>query len=161
MSLYYKLLTIIALFVIGCAPVPEPQTSPIAKPEAPVIVEELQKLKWQPLNDRLIDSAAREGKYLFVYARADYCGFCRKMERGTFKSQPIIKLINSQYIPTLIDVDKDEVETMILFPNTEVRIPAMFFVNTATKPWKIVKARGYHSVSDMAKLLEAVKSEFD
>lgn len=162
MKIYHKLLIILTLFIIGCSAAPPTQTKEPITPKMLVAPkQENASIKWNKLDDRLMIRAAKEGKFLFIYVRTETCGFCKKMERVVFKNKSVIKLINSQYVSILVDTERDEIETMILFPKQEVRVPAFIFINLETKPWTIVKASGYHSTISMVQLLQAVENELE
>jgi thioredoxin-related protein len=42
--------------------------------------------------------------YLFIYT--DWCGYCKKMERETFRNKDIVRIINENFIPIRINPEK-------------------------------------------------------
>ncbi len=58
-----------------------------------------------------LEAAKAQGKPLFVYARSDYCGWCKKFEAETFTNQSVIKTLNENFILVSIDVERQKNET--------------------------------------------------
>lgn len=57
---------------------------------------------WKEIKER----AAKEGKYIFIDAMATWCGPCKKMDKETFVDPDVANLINSQFIPVKLQMDK-------------------------------------------------------
>ena len=51
--------------------------------------------------------AARDGKPLLVRVTANWCGPCRQMKQLTFADSRVIELVQSGYIPLIIDADEN------------------------------------------------------
>jgi len=49
-----------------------------------------------------------EGKKVFINFRADWCKFCRTMERKTFKDTGIISYLDSHFISIKVDVEREK-----------------------------------------------------
>ncbi len=58
-----------------------------------------------------LEAAKAQGKPVFVYARSEYCGWCKKFEEETFTNQSVIKALNENIILVSIDVDQQINET--------------------------------------------------
>ncbi len=58
-----------------------------------------------------LEAAKAQDKPVFVYARSEYCGWCKKFEEETFTNQSVIKTLNENFILVSIDVDKQKNET--------------------------------------------------
>ncbi|MCZ7392076.1 MAG: thioredoxin fold domain-containing protein [Candidatus Methanoperedens sp.] len=58
-----------------------------------------------------LEAAKVQGKPVFVYARSQYCGWCKKFEEETFTNQSVIQTLNENFISVSIDVDKQKNET--------------------------------------------------
>jgi len=59
---------------------------------------------------RAMEQARVEGKPVFVYARSEYCGSCKKFEAETFTNQRVIKTMNEKFVLLSIDVDKQKTD---------------------------------------------------
>ena len=83
-----------------------------------------------------LDLAKEQDKPLFVYARSEECGWCKKFEQETFTDKSVIKILKENFILLSIDVYKQKEERkyfsvqgtpaeIFLYPNrTEIkRIP--------------------------------------
>lgn len=64
-------------------------------------------ITWYSYEDGLARSKA-EKKKIYINFHADWCGYCHKMERETFKNADVIAYLNRNYIPIRIDSDKEK-----------------------------------------------------
>lgn len=55
-------------------------------------------------------AAKTQGKPVFVYARSEDCGYCRKFEAEAFTNDTVIKTLNNDFILVSIDVYKQRSE---------------------------------------------------
>ena len=58
-----------------------------------------------------LESAKTQNKPVFVYARSEYCYWCKKFEEESFTNETIIERLNEIFILVSIDVDKQHTET--------------------------------------------------
>lgn len=72
----------------------------------------LQGVKFNTNLTQSLDNAKAQGKPVFVYARSEYCGWCRKFEAETFTNQSVIKTLNENFILVSIDVDRQKDESI-------------------------------------------------
>ena len=56
--------------------------------------------------------AKEQGKPVFVYARSEDCGYCKKFEAETFTNETVIKTLKENFILVSIDVYKQKSETI-------------------------------------------------
>lgn len=56
--------------------------------------------------------AKAQGKPVFVYARSEDCGYCKKFEAETFTNETVIKTLKENFILVSIDVYKQRSETI-------------------------------------------------
>jgi thioredoxin-related protein len=58
-----------------------------------------------------LGAAKEQGKPVFVYARSESCGWCKKFEEETFTNESVIRTLNGNFILVSIDVYKQQNET--------------------------------------------------
>ncbi|MFZ3059523.1 MAG: thioredoxin fold domain-containing protein [Candidatus Methanoperedens sp.] len=83
-------------------------TSP-NKPDAEKLT--LQGVKFYTDPSIALGVAKAQGKPVFVYARSEYCYWCKKFEEESFTNKSIIDRLNENFILVSIDVDKQKSET--------------------------------------------------
>lgn len=59
-----------------------------------------------------LSEAKAQDKPLFVYARSENCGWCKKFEEETFTNQSVIGVLNENFILVSIDVYEQKNETL-------------------------------------------------
>jgi thioredoxin-related protein len=73
-----------------------------------------------------LETAKAQRKPIFVYARSQVCGWCKKFEAETFTNQTVIKTLNENFILLSIDVYEQKNESV----NLRVRgTPTEIFLN--------------------------------
>lgn len=73
-----------------------------------------------------LETAKAQGKPIFVYARSQVCGWCKKFEAETFTNETVIKILNENFILLSIDVYEQRNESI----NLRVRgTPTEIFLN--------------------------------
>jgi len=71
----------------------------------------LQRLAFITEVEPALLSAKAQGKPVFVYARSEDCGYCKKFEAETFTNETVIKTLQENFILVSIDVYKQRSET--------------------------------------------------
>ncbi|VVB92965.1 Thiol:disulfide interchange protein DsbD [uncultured archaeon] len=71
----------------------------------------LQGVKFYTDPSIAFGAAKGEGIPIFVYARSESCGWCKKFEEETFTNQSVIKTLNGNFILVSIDTYKQKNET--------------------------------------------------
>ncbi|GAB6097631.1 thioredoxin fold domain-containing protein [Desulfatiferula olefinivorans] len=66
-----------------------------------------ETISWHSYDDGMARAKA-EQKKVYINFHADWCGYCHKMERETFKDGQVIAYLNKNYIPVRIDSDKQK-----------------------------------------------------
>jgi len=70
----------------------------------------LQGLTFNTEVQPALEAAKLEGKPVFIYARSEVCGYCKKFEAETFTNKTVIKTLNENFILVSIDVYKQRSE---------------------------------------------------
>lgn len=66
-----------------------------------------QEISWQKF-DRGMAMAKEQDKNVFLYFHAEWCSYCKKMERTTFKKSKVIDYINENFIAIKVDSDREQ-----------------------------------------------------
>jgi len=86
----------------------------------------LQGLTFNTEVQPALEAAKAQGKPIFVYARSQVCGWCKKFEAETFTNKTVIKTLNENFILLSIDFYEQRSESI----NLKVRgTPAEIFLN--------------------------------
>jgi thiol-disulfide isomerase/thioredoxin len=68
--------------------------------------EKAPSIDWRPSYRRAVDEAVRDGKPLLVSVTATWCGPCRQMKQLTFTDSRVIDIVQSNFVPYMIDADE-------------------------------------------------------
>ena len=85
----------------------QPKEKPKANTEQPKAQTPAQKsgeIEWMAYDDGL-KKAKEENKHVFIDFTAKWCGWCKKMDRETFKEPEVVNLINESFVPVRVDGD--------------------------------------------------------
>ncbi|MEZ6129554.1 MAG: thioredoxin family protein [Planctomycetaceae bacterium] len=63
-------------------------------------------VQWNSNVETSLRTANDSGKLVLMKFTADWCGYCKKMERETFARPQVAALVNSQFVPVLVDADQ-------------------------------------------------------
>jgi len=86
----------------------------------------LKGIKFQTNLTPALEAAKLQNKPVFVYARSESCGWCKKFEAETFTNQSVARILKENFIRVSIDVYKQKNETR----NFRVRgTPAEIFLD--------------------------------
>lgn len=67
-----------------------------------------EKIKWISFS-QLNDSLLIKKKKVFVNFHADWCLYCKEMERTTFQNPEVIKTLNEEYYAVKMNVESKEI----------------------------------------------------
>lgn len=95
-----------------------------------------------------------EQKKVYINFYADWCGYCRKMEKETFTDENVITFLNEKYISIRVNADK---ERKVALEYKAFALPDNAFF---TEKGEIIgKQPGYLSPSDFMKLITFIYEE--
>lgn len=92
-----------------------------------------------------------EKKKVFLHFYADWCGFCAKMAKETFRNSEVVSYLNENFISIRVDFDK-EAETAQKYG--VMGLPTNWFLTEMGQP--ILNIPGYISADAMLAMLKEV-----
>jgi len=63
------------------------------------------EIQWQGY-EKGMAMAKAQGKKIFLYFHADWCTYCKKMKKGTFRDNAVASYLNENFISISIDSDR-------------------------------------------------------
>ncbi len=67
-------------------------------------------IKWLKDLDTALYKAKKQNKLILIYIYSPHCGYCKKMDRTTFKDKEIQEILKKYFIPVKVDKDSPEGE---------------------------------------------------
>lgn len=64
-------------------------------------------IRWRENYAKAVEEAARTSKPILADFEADWCGWCKKLDRETFGNGDVIKLVETFFVPVRIDTDHE------------------------------------------------------
>lgn len=95
-----------------------------------------------------------EGKKIYINFRADWCGYCKKMEKETFGNSGVISYLNKHFISIMVDTDK---ERKIAIKYGVRALPDNWFLFKNGDP--IGRRKGYIEPNTFMKILKSIQEE--
>ena len=95
-----------------------------------------------------------ENKKVFLVFNADWCRYCLKMEKETFRHPPVVAYVNRNFIPVTVNSDKQQ----DIAAEYNVRgLPSTWFISE--KGDRIGNRPGYIPADEMLKILKYIGSD--
>lgn len=95
-----------------------------------------------------------QGKKVFISFYADWCTYCRQMEKTTFTNAKVIHYLNKNFIPVRVNFDREK-QTVKAY---QVRgLPDSWFI--AENGQRIADQPGYLSPDQLLPILEYLKTD--
>lgn len=121
------------------------------------------QIKWYSY-DEGVALSKKDGKKVFLHFWAEWCTFCMEMKKKTFTNKEVINYLNQNYVPVLVNADKERKITGDYFVRG---LPATFFLtkdgNKIQLPVeenrKMSDIPGFLSHETLLQLLRYVNSE--
>ncbi len=111
--------------------------------------------------------AKKEGKHLFIDFATKWCGYCKKMDRTTFKEPEIISMLANNFIAVKVDGDSHKEldidgykisERNLTTKDFKVRgYPTFWFLDPAGT--KLGSVSGYQPATNLKTYLEFVRDK--
>lgn len=112
-------------------------------------------VNWSSDVEQSLRVANQSGQMVLMKFTADWCGYCKKMERETFTKPAVAGLVNQQFVPVLVDADKHKA----LVQHLKIRsLPAVLVVS----PQMVILKRinGYQTEQKLMPELQQVVAQY-
>ena len=108
-------------------------------------------IEWQSYDKA---QQSRLDRKLLIYFMADWCGYCRSLEKKTFTDQKVIDYINQNFLPVRINIDKEQ---QIAGHFGISGVPALQFLTPKGEP--IARWPGFIEAKQLLPLLKYIKTD--
>ena len=71
------------------------------------LVKDGSAIAWENFSDGMA-SGKNSDKHIFLYFHADWCTYCKKLKKTTFKDKAVLKYLSQNFISIAVDTDKDK-----------------------------------------------------
>ena len=123
-----------------------------------------KKVDWQAY-DIGLSKAKVNNKHVFIDFTAEWCGWCKKMERETFADPKVVDMLNEYFVPVKVDGDSKNELLIDGYKITEKNLARHEFgIRSYPIYWvlesdgtKLTYIRGYKPVDYMMEVLEYIK----
>ncbi len=109
------------------------------------------KIQWVNYTDNVLLNAKKRHQRVLIFAEANYCDWCKQMETINFTDPTIIKLINTNYLPVILDVEKN-INAVSQFHI--LNLPTLIFINNDGR--EMTRNDAYLDVKSMIELFHSV-----
>lgn len=110
-------------------------------------------IAWENMTEGLARAKA-EGKPVFLYFHADWCTFCVKLKKTTFKDKHVLKLLAKDFVSISIDTDKQR-DLAVKWRVTG--LPTMWFLKPDGS--EIDRIPGFVNAKNMVKILNFLSTK--
>ena len=66
----------------------------------------IRKIAWKTTFDEALAAAKKSERPILVDFTAEWCGWCKKLDRDTFGNEAVIRLVNEFFVAVKVDTDK-------------------------------------------------------
>lgn len=104
-----------------------------------------------------MQAAANEsGKFIFIDAYTDWCGWCKVMDKNTFSDQGVAEYMQSQFVSYKLEMEKDSLGKLLSMKYAVTGFPSYLIINADGTLHTILV--GYMEVDAWIQTLEEVMS---
>jgi thioredoxin-related protein len=115
--------------------------------------EAQKKVKWMKFEDA-VAAAQKEPRKIFVDIYADWCGWCKVLDRDTFSDTAVAKILNERFYPVKLNSESKETHTVggkklsspelaaslaMLNPGDGLELPTMLIISEDMQPSELIK----------------------
>ena len=104
--------------------------------------------------DKGIKLVKSSNKKAFVFFHADWCKYCKKMEKEALSDEQVIEYLNDNFIPIIVDTD---VEGKIAKKYNATRLPMLYFLKEDTSV--LTYRPGYVKADELLNMLKFINTE--
>ena len=120
--------------------------------------------KWNDISE--INKSSQSEKIRMIYFTADWCKWCKKMEKDVFSDNEIQDYVNNYFLPFIADIDA---RNRILYQSEYFTVkelsellnvksyPTILFMNSSLE--SIGELAGYHDKENFMKVLKYVNQD--
>ncbi len=112
-----------------------------------------EEIHWQSY-DKGLAMAKTQNKNIFLIFHTDWCSYCKKMDKTTFKNPGLISYLNEYFISIKVNSDK---EKKIASAYAVRGLPTLWFLKEDST--KISRIPGYVNADILIKVLKYIKTE--
>lgn len=112
------------------------------------------QLKWQENLQAAHKVATEQNKPILVVFGADWCHYCKKLERETLNSAEVSKYVNDSFVPVHLDVDKEKRVAEILKVSS---LPCSVILSPNAD--LLGRIEGYHTSAPFVKQLNMARQK--
>lgn len=123
-----------------------------AAPPFSILKPAEHQLNWQTNLQAAHKKAVAENKPMLLVFGAEWCHYCKKLEKETLSSSEMAKYINETFVPIHLDTDKEERVAEILKVSS---LPCSIVLSPNAD--LLGRIEGYHTVAPFYKQLAAAK----
>jgi thioredoxin-related protein len=112
-----------------------------------------QEINWQNY-DRGMTMAGEQNKKVFIYFHAEWCSYCTKMEKTTFKRSSVIDYMNQNFVAIKVDSDREQEISSKYYVRG---LPTLWFLKSDQT--KISNLPGYVDAKTFENILKFINTE--
>jgi len=118
-----------------------------------VQISDALTIDWQDYAQGM-ELAKSQNKHIFLYFHADWCTYCRKLKKTTFRNEAVLTYLKDNFISILVDTEKKKELTT----QWKVRgLPTLWFLNPDNS--KITSIPGFVNEKQFLRILKYIHTE--
>lgn len=111
-------------------------------------------LKWHSFREYATQVDSNDKK-IFIHFWAQWCGYCRKMEKVTFQNPQVVAFLNENYFLIKVDTDRER------YASRAFRVRGLPYNLFLTREGDTIEVReGYISPGTFMRILKAIEKSY-